>query len=514
MGKSSLLNALIGEAEDLAPSSQNGACTAAVCCFHYHEPTQAEHRFLARVNFKSKAAVDAELEAYFFEHKRIHDAAALDGEPDNEIRAQRDALKEQMRVIEGWTGLKRAKIEELGLSGQASEITKLCDNGAKFFNYQEPAKHKVHDLGATTPKKFLYTIRPYVGNVNRKEKMLLLWPLVDIVHIYVDAPLLRNGVVLVDLPGEMDATESRARIAKNYYNKLDRLMIVTPHDRACDDRTAADLIRDDQLVGLEADGKMNNDGFCVVVTKVDQLEWEDFANNEWDPEDISVGFPALFHSFKERQTELEALKERIEELRDELEEYCPMLDRLRNRGLALPENPAQDPEVNNQLSELYSSYITQREIELDIARLDEECLRECLDARNQDIIAKMKDLVTKRRQDVVTGAQRGDVSQVNVFPVSSRAHRNALKQRPQPAFPDVMSTGIRPLEEWITEGASEKRKQHLDDLLNRCHVLFDAIEGWAVEAWFVKLRLPETDYPGIEQILKYHQKTLKSVSII
>jgi hypothetical protein len=58
------------------------------------------------------------------------------------------------------------------------------------------------------------------------------------------SPLLREcpGLVLVDLPSEMDANDSRSEVARKFYGKVDRLMVVTPSDRAFDNKTQRALI--------------------------------------------------------------------------------------------------------------------------------------------------------------------------------------------------------------------------------------------------------------------------------
>lgn len=466
MGKSSLLNALIGQKDDLAPSSQNGACTAAVCCFHYHDSTTASRKYLARVTFKSKQTIDRELRTFFNEHKSLNDDSQLNSQADGEVRAERERLQDTLSLIHGWSGLPRAKILDLGINNAAAEISRICRNGAKFFNYQNTSEQVTRQIGANTAKNFLKEVRPYVGNTKKKLETLL-WPLVEIVDIYVDAPVLRNGVVLVDLPGESDALESRAQVAKNYYNKLDRLMIVTPSDRACDNQTAAELLRDDQVLDLEADGKMAGDGMCVVVTKIDNLNWEAFVTQEWDPKDVSSEFPELMNR-------LEVMRNELEELDEESTDFL-RLDR-------------------------------------DIKALEGKCLQACIDARNRDIKEKMSEGINRMRQDMLGGEIPRLTTKVNVFPVSSHAHRSILKGKPDLAFPDIVTTGVPALQEWIRKGSLQKRSRHADAMLNRCQRLSDQIEEWALKEWLVRLRLPKSEFPKIEGVLVSYNKLLTTVS--
>lgn len=80
-------------------------------------------------------------------------------------------------------------------------------------------------INANTEKIFMQKVKHYVSGKKADAKY---WPLVECVDFYVPSEFLRCGITLVDLPGELDATESRSEVSKKYYNKLDRLMVVTP----------------------------------------------------------------------------------------------------------------------------------------------------------------------------------------------------------------------------------------------------------------------------------------------
>ncbi|OAA34077.1 hypothetical protein BBO_09341 [Beauveria brongniartii RCEF 3172] len=101
------------------------------------------------------------------------------------------------------------------------------------------------------------------------------------VEIFVKADILQNGIVLVDLPGEMDALDARSQVARRFYSKLDRLIVVASGDRAANNKTAMDLIRDDQIVDMEAEGKLNASNLGVVITKIDDMKWRSFIESEW-----------------------------------------------------------------------------------------------------------------------------------------------------------------------------------------------------------------------------------------
>lgn len=65
-----------------------------------------------------------------------------------------------------------------------------------------------------------------------------MWPLVSRVRVWCNAPVLRTGVVLVDLPGAMDSNRARAAVYKDYVDRCDVFWVVAPMKRAVTDHVA------------------------------------------------------------------------------------------------------------------------------------------------------------------------------------------------------------------------------------------------------------------------------------
>ena len=68
------------------------------------------------------------------------------------------------------------------------------------------------------------------------------WPLIKVVKIFIKAPVLDTGAIIVDLPGVHDSNEARANVAKNYLKNCSGLWIVAPIIRAVDDKGKLPLI--------------------------------------------------------------------------------------------------------------------------------------------------------------------------------------------------------------------------------------------------------------------------------
>lgn len=484
IGKSSLLNALVSEKTDVAPSSQNGACTAAVCCFsHPRWSSTPKQAYEAHVHLKPKETVDQELAAFFQEFNDFDERVQLAGGEDSVTYGEREKLNDHINLIRAWSGLNKQQIEELGLNSLASEITSTCTDRMQLFDVANPQSGKVLKFANDDATKFLQTIKPYVGSAP-KASGLIRWALVEKVEIFLEARLLHGGIVLVDLPGEMDALEARSQVARQYYNKLDSLMVVTPGDRAIDNKTAMDIIRDDQIMDMEADGMIHENGLCVVVTKVDLMDWRNFIETEYSPEDISPDFADLAASLATKEKEKLAVEHKIAELetkgdgRDELDSL-------------------------NRLT---------RKVAGEVAQLDALCLQRCIDARNKDIRIAFEQYFDRVRNSMRTQKAPEVLTKLNVFSVSSKAHRSLARGRPEPAFHDAASTGIDNIKDWIVKCSLQKREYNADSLLHRCQVLFDAIDGWATEGSHAKVKLLDAERAGILELLGKERETLRTVS--
>lgn len=71
-----------------------------------------------------------------------------------------------------------------------------------------------------------------------------LWPLIESLSIYLDAPLLKNGVVLIDLPGSHDTNMARVKIAEETQAKCDDIFMVAPIGRAVDSPVLQKFVED------------------------------------------------------------------------------------------------------------------------------------------------------------------------------------------------------------------------------------------------------------------------------
>ncbi|RFU26950.1 hypothetical protein B7463_g9389, partial [Scytalidium lignicola] len=92
-----------------------------------------------------------------------------------------------------------------------------------------------------------------------------IWPFIKLVQIYLDAVVLRNGVVLVDLPGFRDINSARVRITEDRLYKCDEIFVVTEIGRAATNSGVLDLVT--RQLGHNFDNLRRSQGVAIICTK-------------------------------------------------------------------------------------------------------------------------------------------------------------------------------------------------------------------------------------------------------
>jgi len=220
-GKTSLLNSLL-EKKDMLPSSDEKAATATVCEIAWNHDMSTEYR--AVVTYRSYANIKEELDRFFKDLKYQHTRPAADESNDEDGDA--DPGPDETNIDN--------EIEKLcKVWGPHTEMNLLKMTADKILKMSHPANAcitkgtEVITSNNSDSGEFAKEIAPYLdskvfkttqsGKVYEYE----LWPLIERVELYLRAPILRNGVVLVDLPGLGDAVEGRAQVAESYRSRLD-----------------------------------------------------------------------------------------------------------------------------------------------------------------------------------------------------------------------------------------------------------------------------------------------------
>ena len=249
-GKSSLLNALVGEAEVL-PTNCMRACTASVvaleCLYAAPRgaPYEVEVAFLSRDEW---AAALAPLAA----HREQHGAAVPPA--DSAAGAARAAAVATHGADASWPA--PLEHERLG--------TMIC-------------------FGARDADELRDKLDPYVDSAN-DASALQLWPLVKRVTVRGPWACL-GGLRLVDAPGVLDDNEARSRAVRGALATADTVLFASNVRRAVNDKSISDALPLSLRRDLAANGALG--AVALVATQNDLVNRSEIVESLRLPEATS-----------------------------------------------------------------------------------------------------------------------------------------------------------------------------------------------------------------------------------
>lgn len=163
-------------------------------------------------------------------------------------------------------------------------------------------------------------------------------------RVFIESPMLESGVVLIDLPGRQDSSPSRSKMADDFLQSADVVMIVTDCHRAVDSKSGSDLLQRKLEQAIMMDARGDSEDVVIFCTKADNISAKAAEGEAPDPKlrdslkvisekikgkKATVGkleaavkkcrqqIKALGKA-KEKREEKELMNEELEDLRDEL----------------------------------------------------------------------------------------------------------------------------------------------------------------------------------------------------
>jgi len=435
-GKSSLLNVLLGYRNILPPSNMEAA-TATVCKVAYNYNDDPQQKFRAEVVFHTRHEITKELETFIqrikernkdLNNEDIDDDADKEEERERRIELANEDIREGARKIKAVWGYTQVQLEAL--------VDTLSP--AFFLNQEHPALATISGgkkcIRSAHERSFAKEIKPYLDSTTVKipratstadqtpdEVEMAMWPLVKQVNLYLKSDNLKGGIVLVDLPGLSDVVESREAVAREFYSQLAVSIVVTHSVRGADEQTGVNLMKRAQ----ELDMLMNNQSYCVALSKMDDICWETTARD------------------LERHDQIDQIK-KLKAKSDYGTLSDPMLRYL----------------VGNEVF----TAVKARNIRL-IQRLTQDAKE-----RHDGLT-----LVNSKDQGQSTAVFRPP----EVFPVSARAYWEWCDRNPMEGFPNDLYTGIPALVHWLHEATTPQRRMHAKVLLSKYVSLFHRISTWS-----------------------------------
>ncbi|KAJ1715580.1 hypothetical protein NYO67_2252 [Aspergillus flavus] len=256
-GKSSLINAIVDE-ENIVATNCMRASTAVATELLYND---GESRYKAQIEFIELRDWEQELRILFEDLLDSHeDVIRGDLQKNSDAAVALDKIKAVYPLLEV-KDILNTSVEALMEHSNVSDLL-----------------GSVHVFEQNDPKVFSRMVKSYIdsrGRRGRSEKGpekgrdMKYWPLIRVVRIFLKAPALITGAVLVDLPGLHDTNAARVEVAKEYSKRCSAHWIITPINRAVDDKVARDLLGQSFKMQMQMDCSFNNITF--VCTKTDHI---------------------------------------------------------------------------------------------------------------------------------------------------------------------------------------------------------------------------------------------------
>ncbi|TKW50632.1 hypothetical protein CTA1_5679 [Colletotrichum tanaceti] len=496
LGKSSLINALLGY--KIVPTSQSSACTAAVCVFGYNNDTAGGNQFRATITFKSWETVKTELDALKREQAELEEMRGhFESDPTSDFSGQYAEVERSIQSIMSWSGLSEAFIrksspeqilENAGLLAADMfakvkadiEADKKCGKkggkkaGKTAGKTADITKNHQKHFAAANERPFVRLLRQYVDSAS-KSPAPKYWPLVEKVEVFVDSPILRNGIKLVDLPGTSDAFGFRGEIAHSYQDRLDKVIVVTPATRAADNKAAADFIlSENQTMRLDMDGMLKNESICVVVTKIDSMNC-DTADTEFPTPEIVEKVDALAE-IEDALAEMEQSDNMIRD-NEEDSENVPLAGRKRANADQTTCQAAKKQRLRPGITDTNDKQERMDELQQQRGFVRSELKYLCIQERNKELKRRIKETLLDPSKRISV-AEESIVAVSSVYPVSSEAFVELQKTPSIDGFPDIKSTGIPDLKAWLNSVSLSYRQEWADADIHHIQVLIDAADGW------------------------------------
>ena len=244
------------EIRDLLPTDNAQACTSAIIEVLWNASNDPSALFQAKINFLEKDEWRKELEQFY------QDLEALDrkddGEDDGidlELKQRVDGALEKVKTVYPSIKTKR-DVQEMALD--------ILLNHENVRNLGE-----VLTFEASDRKKFSSMVRPFIVSSSARQGSAP-WPLVKVAKLYVKAEILKDGLVLVDIPGSMDTNAARNTLAQAYQSQLSVNCILSRATRASSDQFAQVCLSETYQRNLQLDGQWKAENIIFIVVKTDE----------------------------------------------------------------------------------------------------------------------------------------------------------------------------------------------------------------------------------------------------
>ncbi|PLB46823.1 hypothetical protein P170DRAFT_498741 [Aspergillus steynii IBT 23096] len=303
-GKSSLINAIADEEIILATNCMRASTAVATeISFNY-----GDSKYMAQIEFIKREDWLRELEVLVSDLKDNRDEVIKGKAPrDSEAAVAMDKIKTVYPWLEPQDILSTpiaTLLDHLSVVHLLGSNVTIKENKARVFSRK--VKFYVDSRGKRAAK----------GKKTEAHKEMGLWPLIRVVRVFVKADALSTGAVLVDLPGIFDTNSARVAVAEAYMKMCAAHWIVTPINRAVDDKVSRDLLSKNFKMQMQMDSAFNDITF--ICTKTDDVSIREVRNS------LKIDVPVQ----KQREADIAKIGAALCELRERRSKNMEELDYL------------------------------------------------------------------------------------------------------------------------------------------------------------------------------------------
>jgi GTPase SAR1 family protein len=266
VGKSSIINSLLNVPELARTADIGEACTCVVTEFRQKKPEHTS-RYYIEVQRLSDDQIHDLVRELVWSYRKLY----LPGLDRNRMeREEIDRIENESKLA--WSILETAfsRKEEFNedmlqdqSDGAADEIAATLiawtaelewpeNDGGEITLYRATAE-EVHEIGELTDK---FTEDSF-------------WPFTKIIQVYLDAPLLKAGIVLADMPGLQDSNLARVQVTQKYLMDCDAVLVCVEIGRAVTNQALKDTMFDFLVKTFKCSKRKCNQ--AIVCTKIEDI---------------------------------------------------------------------------------------------------------------------------------------------------------------------------------------------------------------------------------------------------
>lgn len=504
----------------MLPPNDALVATAAICQVAYNYYDDPKKAFRAEITFRKYMDVKRELNKFFddikLRNQLLNGRGEFEDGDDNESPDSSDLgevierIKATAEKIEPVWGYSLTELEDMS----TQDLLRKSDPAVKYLNTIKPINER--DLATFAP-----AIKPYLdattttvsGKAGHETRDMAVWPLIDHVKVWVKSDILRGGIVLVDLPGLGEVVETRAAVAKKFYNKLAVTIVVSPSVRAAGEKTAVDLMTENQEITMRMSGKLDDRGYCIVLSKADDgIDWETTARNQKRMNDIKT-LGELHKKIVDENNTVKKLDQQLQKLLRDVRSKNTDKEKIRI--------------LHAQLRDMNAKKRNHQKVRYDLKRQKKEFhwgqIFTAVQHRTAILAGEINRYLKGRHAVFMKNCpgMNAPFCPPKILPISVKAYwplrektgndLDAMPDNPLEGFPEETYTGIPALKSWLYEATIPQRERHMKALLHRLVGLYHNLQTWSDQEC-EKIKMKMTPDELQEEYLNPEYKVLEKVS--